>query len=43
MDMNTKITILGFSLTYLQLIMLMGALGGIAYKFKLGPFKQPGY
>lgn len=38
MDLSTKITIAGFSLTYLQLTMLLAAVTGIAYRMHLGPF-----
>ena len=39
MNLSTKITIAGMTLTYLQLLMVTAALTGIAYHMHLGPFK----
>ena len=39
MNLSTKITIAGMTLTYLQLLMVTAALTGIAYRMHLGPFK----
>lgn len=40
MDFNTKITILGLSLTYLQVTIILAVLAGGAYHYHMGPFRQ---
>lgn len=40
MDMNTKITILGVTLTYIQLSLILSIVLGGAYYMKVGPFKN---
>ena len=40
MDMNTKITILGVTLTYIQLSLILSIVLGGAYYMHVGPFKN---